>query len=416
MARPLRAARRILPWPGPISANARRLLLANLFSSTAVGAIAVVYNLYLVDLHYGLGVVGLLSAVSTVAVAGASLSVSVLAQRFSARRIMLAGTALLLLASLAVTVLTSVPALFALSVLSGAGAALAGNLVGPTLMEECPPAQQAHLFSAYFAVANGGAMLGSLLSSLVALLAGLLALSGGGDGILAHRLVLAGGALVGLAALPLLARLTPPAPIDHGEGASQIKRLIAPARAHPGRDLAAILVAVAILAASLGLGMPFINVYFEQVAHATTSQIGLIFSVTSALTTVTTFAAPALAERFGKLQAFTATRVLSAPCLMLLAWHVPLAAAAGAFLWRNILGNISGALDNNFMFEVLPPWSRARAAGWRAAVFNASTALTSYGAGLLITAIGYSPLFVASGVLTILAMAIYFGYFRFTSA
>jgi predicted MFS family arabinose efflux permease len=134
------------------------------------------------------------------------------------------------------------------------------------------------------------------------------------------------------------------------------------------------------------------------------------------VTTVTTFAAPALVTRFGKLETFTGARMLCAPCFLLLAWHVPLAAAAAAYLARNILGNISGALDNNFMLEVLPPWSRARAAGWRAAVFNASTALTSYAAGLLVAAVGYSPLFAAAAALNVLAMAIYFCYFRFVPA
>ena len=189
-------------------------------------------------------------------------------------------------------------------------------------------------------------------------------------------------------------------------------RTAAPPRLHPERDLAAILVAVAFLAASLGIGMPFINVYFAQVTHATTSQIGLIFSVAAGIATLTTFAGPPLAARFGKLPAFAGTRLLSAPCLLLLAWHVPLGVAAVAFLGRAILGNIAGALDNNYMLEILPPALRARASGWRTAVFNTATALTSYGAGLLLTRVGYSPLFVVSAILTVVAMVIYIGYFR----
>jgi predicted MFS family arabinose efflux permease len=178
----------------------------------------------------------------------------------------------------------------------------------------------------------------------------------------------------------------------------------------------AILVAVAFLSVSIGLSMPFINVYFAEVTHATTSQIGLIFSVASGVATVTTFGAPALAARMGKLPAFVSTRILSAPCLLLMAWHVPLSVAAAAFLVRNILGNISGALDNNFMLELMPPTQRARASGWRAAVFNSCTALSSYGAGVLLTRVGYSPLFVASAGLTVLSPVIYFAYFRFLPA
>ncbi|GAC1402512.1 MAG: hypothetical protein NVSMB65_19600 [Chloroflexota bacterium] len=408
-----RVAHGIIPSLGSISPNARRLLLGNLLSATGQGAVGVVYNLYLVDLHQGLDIIGLLSAISTVAVAVTALFSGLLLRRWPARRIMLAGTAVLAAAIIGPALLTNRAALVAFSIMGGIGAALASNLVGYTLMEEGPPEQQAHLFSAYFAVVSGGGMVGGLLSSLVALFATMFSLPGGGDSVLAHRLVLVGGGLMSMLAVPFLAAMTAPRPLDESAGGRRVRRTAAPPRANPERDLAAILVAVAFLAASLGLAMPFINVYFAQVAHATTSQIGLIFSVAAGIATLTTFGGPALAQRFGKLPTFVGARLITAPCLLLLAWHVPLGLAAAAFLMRNIMGNISGALDTNYMLEVLPPALRARASGWRTAVFNAATALTSYGAGILLTRVGYTPLFATAAALTVVSMVVYASYFHF---
>jgi len=411
--RALDGLRGTIPAAGSLTPNVRRLMLATVLSAAGLGAIGVVYNLYLVDLHYGLDMVGLLGAVSTVGAAGASLLVSTLLLRWTAREVMVAGTALVTVTLLAVTVLTSAPALLTLSLLSGAGLALAGNLVGLLLMEEGAAEQQAKLFSTYFALATGGATLGALLSTLVSSVAGALALAGGGDGALAHRLVLVAGSLVVGLSLPALIGLRPRAAEGRDRGGHQAANSEGQQRPNPGRDLAVILVSVACVAASLSLALPFLNVYFKQVIHASTSQIGVLFSVAAAVPTLTTFAGPYFVARIGKLPTFVLARLLSAPCILLLAWHLPLGLAAACVVGRNVLGSISGALDNNYMLEILPPWLRARASGWRAATFNGVAAVATYGGGLLVGVVGYPPLFVAGAVLTVLAMAIYYGYFRF---
>jgi len=412
--RALDGLRGTIPAPGSLTPNVRRLMLATVLNAAGLGAIGVVYNLYLVDLRYGLDMVGLLGAVSTVGAAGASLLVSTLLLRWTAREVMVAGTALVTVTLLAVTVLTSAPALLTLSLLSGAGLALAGNLVGLLLMDEGAAEQQAKLFSTYFALATGGATLGALLSTLVSSVAGALALAGGGDGALAHRLVLVAGSLVVGLSLPPLIGLRPRAAEGRGRGGRQAANSEGrQQRPNPGRDLAVILVSVACVAASLSLALPFLNVYFKQVIHASTSQIGVLFSVAAAVPTLTTFAGPYFVARIGKLPTFVLARLLSAPCILLLAWHLPLGLAAACVVGRNVLGSISGALDNNYMLEILPPWLRARASGWRAATFNGVAAVATYGGGLLVGVVGYPPLFVAGAVLTVLAMAIYYGYFRF---
>jgi len=207
--------------------------------------------------------------------------------------------------------------------------------------------------------------------------------------------------------------LRPRAAEGRGRGSRLAANSEGQQRPNPGRDLAVILVSVACVAASLSLALPFLNVYFKQVIHASTSQIGVLFSVAAAVPTLTTFAGPYFVARIGKLPTFVLARLLSAPCFLLLAWHLPLGLAAACVVGRNILGSISGALDNNYMLEILPPWLRARASGWRAATFNGVAAVATYGGGLLVGVVGYPPLFVAGAVLTVLAMAIYYGYFRF---
>lgn len=412
-AHPLGQFRRRLAIFSAYQRNARLLLYANLCINTGVGVFGVVYNLYLVALGYNLQVVGLLSAVNTLTTGVASLTISSLLHRYPMRNIMMIGSVLLTFGSLGAAFITPLPLLIAFSMCSGMGVALSNTPASLVMMENSTAADRSQLFSAFFAVFTGGATLGGLLSGIIpGLLAPLPLFHSQGLGTFRATMLVA--VILLSVALPFFSRMAAPEPRSPAQATDTPTSILHRMRINPYRDLTVILAAVLLLSCSLGIVVPFFNLYFAEVLHASASQVGFIFSAASIAATIFTFSAPALANRMGKLRAFVAMRLVSVPVLIILVFHAPLLLAAALFVLRNVTGNISGSLDNNFMMDTLPPSVRAVAASGRSSVFNIAWAVSSFIGGALILAVGYSPLFVISAVMTVLSLIVYFGYFAAT--
>jgi MFS family permease len=153
--------------------------------------------------------------------------------------------------------------------------------------------------------------------------------------------------------------------------------------------------ATALTAVSLGVIYPLFNVYFATVHHASPATIGVIFAASSVVCTFAVLLGP-IAARRGSLPALVAMRVLSAPVLLLF-WVQPgLAVASVAYIVRNILGGLTGVLENAFAMEVVPSRLRAAVASWRAFSFNAAWTGASLVAGVVVARFGFDIIFVIS--------------------
>lgn len=396
---------------GQFSRNVRLLLTANLLVNAGIGFFVVLFNLYLMAVGKPLGFLGELSAANTVATAAASLTTRALLRRYDARLVMTGGILVFGLAALAEVYITADAALLALTSLAGAGIALATTPASPYLAEHSSPGERAHVFSVFFAVLTGGLTLGSFASGLLPLLVVGRLPGFSATSLSTYRFELTVAcAVILLAAVPY-SRLAAGHLGQQGLGVPEVET---PLRASTTRDVGAMLVAVGVIAASLGLIAPFYNLYFAAVTHATPTEIGFIFSLTSILTTVATLSSAALGRGMGRLLAFNLARLLSVGCLVALALNSTLLVAAVAYMGYSILLNVAAAIDYNFVMELLPAQRRQSAASLRVAVFNGCSALTSIGAGALIQAHGYRPAFLLAAAGMLISAVLYFGYFHMT--
>jgi len=402
----------------------RRLLWGTLCMNVGAGVFGVLFNLYLVALGYRLDFIGLVAAMSTVAQAASGPVIGWLLQRVSARTVMMAGSAALAVCWALSALVTSSAALAGATIGAGIGYAATTIPASPYMMEQATRRQRSHLFSAYFASATIGAMVGSILSGIVPALAGVLAVGAtrGGHGLDIAALVAQDrlGMLVGAmftalgvwylagmsrAAQPDAEGETPTAPNAANTIANTtIMEERPPERSR--RDVLVMLVATGTIAVTMGATLPFFNVYYQSRFQASTGTISVIFTLSGLVCAVMAFVAPAIG-RGSRLRGFTVTRLLTAPAYLLLLVHPGLALAAVAYIARNSLGTISGSLENTFAMEVLPPRLRGMVAGWRSLAFNVGWSVGSLLAGVVVAWRGYEAIFAGSMALIVLGSAAY---------
>lgn len=407
MSRAVRAYLRVFV---SLSPNARRLLLGNLCINVGVGSFGVLFNLYLVALGRSLSFVGLVAAITTVGQAAVAPLVGGALRRYGAREVMIAGTALMALASALSALLTESVLLALAAGLSGAAFSVATIPAAPYMMEHATARQRGHLFSAYFASNTTGGMIGSLLSGAVPALAIALLGSRGHGAVLADRLGLLAGAAATGVGIWLLWGLR-----EEAATAASADRPIPPAEApaegeHTRPDVLVMLAATGLIALSMGAILPFFNVYFSARLHAGTAEIGTIYAFSGLICTGAAFLAPVVG-RWGRLPGFSAARVLTAPIFLFFWLHPGLSLAAVAYIGRNAMGTISGALENAFAMEIMPARLRGVVASWRSFAFNAAWSLGSLIAGIVVAALGYDVVFIAGAALTLLGSGLYFTRF-----
>jgi predicted MFS family arabinose efflux permease len=104
-------------------------------------------------------------------------------------------------------------------------------------------------------------------------------------------------------------------------------------------------------------------------------------------------------------------RALSAPVILVLWVNPGLAVAFMAYVGRNILGQITGVLENTFSMEIVPAQMRAAVASWRTFSYNVGWSVASVIAGVVVVHLGFDPIFLASALLTLAGAATWYQRF-----
>jgi predicted MFS family arabinose efflux permease len=227
--------------------------------------------------------------------------------------------------------------------------------------------------------------------------------------------LLVGGALAALGVVPLLLaddrRIAEP-PASGGARPAPAGAPSAPPRSLR-RDMAAMIVAVACLAAATALVVAFFNVFLRDEIGVRTEAIGTIFALGALMMAPASLGAPALARRWGSIPTIALSRLLVVPLIALLLLPSPgLALAATAFVGRQALMSIGQPLDNAYIMELVPARLRARAAALRTLAWNGGWAAATALGGLAIVWLGYRAIFLAAVGLTLASVIVHWRAFR----
>ena len=399
-----------------LGANAGHFLRATVCLWVGNGIFGVLFNLYLVSLGYNVTFVAILAAVSTVGQAAVSFVLGPVLRIWPARKVMLVATAAAACMMALSALLRPAAALVMVTALLGASIAAAAIPASPFISSQAPFKRRAHLFSAFSAAATLGSMAGSLISGVLPLVCTLIPAIGN-HALSQDRIGLLLGAVITGLGVWSLWQITD-ATVEDTEQV-QPAALHADVAAHDTarRNVLVMMAATALIALALGLIYPLFNMYFATVHHASTASIGLLFAVSGVFCTVAAFLAP-VAARMGVPTGFVITRVLTAPVFLILFFQPGFAVASLAYVLRNVLGQITGTLENTFTMEVVPPSLRAAAANWRTFAYNVAWTVASVISGVVVAHFGFPCVFVASAVLTVAGSLVWYWGFvpvRFSS-
>jgi len=388
------------------------LVATALIGFTVSGGIySVLLNLYLLRLGYGPQFIGLVNAMSPLAVVLTSFLAGLAGERWGSRNAMIVGIALAALGSSALalggTTTGTLRDSWILSTYFCVGVGLALYMVNVTtfLMDASSLQERNHVFSARITFLPLAGFLGSLVGGW---LPGILApaLHTSLHQPTAYRIVLlTAGVLLLPAVFTLLAAPEPK---------STASRQESPSRGPTGSPVATIaLVAFIGFLRVMGEGAPraFINVYLDAVLHVPLAQIGLLIGIARLLAVPAGLVMPLISARWGtgRTVAFGACGVALGllPLALLPHW---LAAGIG-FMAMTALAAIARSAFIVFAMESVPPRWRGTMSGATTMSASISWAATAYGGGYLVQGIGYRGVFLIGAALTLAGASLF--WFRF---
>ena len=382
----------ILP-PG-VSRDARLLLAARALRALCDGCVALLLPAYLLALGFGTWEVGLLSSVTLLGSALATLAVGMWGHLAGRRQLLLAAallmaaTGLLFAASSAFWPLLVVAFVGTLNPSSG-DVSVFVPLEHAGLAQAAPAPARTALFARYSLIGALCAALGALAAALPDWLAGQ-----GMDRLAALRamFVVYGG--TGLAIWLLYRRLPAPAPAQQSDP---------PAALGASRGVVVRMAALFSLDSFAGglVVNALLALWLFQRFDMSLAAAGGFFFWAGLLTALSQLAARWIAERIGLLNTMVFTHIPASVCLILAAFAPGLPAALALLLLRSALSQMDVPVRSAFVIAMVTPPERAAAASFTAVPRSLAAALSPSIGGALLAAGWLAAPLVACGALKI---------------
>jgi MFS family permease len=386
--------------------NARLYLLNVVLSGISMGVYRLIFNFYVLSLGYDEALLGQLITVSNLTSLIVALPAGYLADLLGRKRSLLVGGALTSAAIAGMVIWPERSVLFALQVLMGAAQSIWAVTMAPFLMENSGEEERTYLFSFGHGLQMVSAFVGNWIGGYLPGWMGTWQNVSATDS-LAYGwsiVVVAGMFAFGLLPLILLRR--------HrlaGEGRS-VFAPITYAMENPVL-LGKLIVPTLVTSIGAGLIMPFMNVFFRVVHEQPDPVIGTLFAWGSLAMGVGLLAAPALAERIGKIQVVVITQALSVPFLILLGFAPWFWLSAAAYYVRLTLMNMSNPVYQTFVMESVETSARATVASLTTMAWNFGWAFSPTISGSLQVKYGFGPPFLGTITLYIVAITMYWAFF-----
>ena len=388
------------------SRNARLYLLSEAIYGTATGIFQLLFNFYVLSLGYNAAILGNMVAARSMTSLIVALPCGFLTNRIGRRNSIVISIAGFSASVVFMLLFPSTLMFIAMNVVQGLAQALSGVAMGPFLMENSKEAERTYLFS----LASGmrmtavsiGQWIGGYLPTWFALRLAINAMDAQSYSLSLWAVALSGF----LAVLPMLF-------IPNQVSAEAGRSAFAPVsfiRKHPGKFERLILPTL-ITSVGAGLIMPFMNVFFRNVHQQSDTSIGIIFAWGSLAMGLGLVVAPALAERFGKIQVVVGTQALSVPFLIMLGFSPWFGIVLVAYYARTMLMNMSTPIYSTFVMEQVDPDSRGMLASLTSMAWNFGWALSPTISGYLQVRHGFGPSFTLTILLYSIAIGMYYVWF-----
>jgi MFS family permease len=381
------------------------LLTARALRAFADGFVAVLLPAYLLALGHGQLEVGLLSTVTLMGSALATLAVGRWGHIFSMRRLMLGAAILMAATGLGFASLSSLWPLLVVAFMgplnpSGGDVSVFLPLEHTVLATAAPADSRTSIFARYSFFGSIFGAVGALAAAVPDWLAG----SAGLQIVDALRLMFVLYAAIGLAVWALYLRM-PRAP------AAEVRVAVplGPSRAIVWK--LASLFSVDSFAGGLVVNALLALWLFERFGMSLTAA-GAFFFWTGLFSAASQLAAPALARRIGLINTMVFTHIPASLCLIAAAFASSMHVALGLLLLRSVLSQMDVPARSAYVMSVVTPAERPAAASFTAVPRSLASAISPSLTGAMFAAGAMAAPLVACGVLKIAYDLALFAAFR----
>lgn len=369
------------------------------------------FNIYMLQSGVTREFLGMVNSLPSLAGLLLGIPIGRLSDRMGRRQALIIGVSLSSLSFLGQVTFKEPVLILVMSALTGVFNMLLIVSVSPLMMKLSDVNNRTLLFSLNYGLQTLAGAVGSLFAGqLPALFGGLLRVES--TSAVAYQAVLITTILVGTTALiPLWLMKEPPTHQTQSGSGSRITGR------QPG--LTRMIVKLAIPNFLIGIGaailIPYMNVFFKDRFEISDSLLGLLFSLSSLFIGVGSLIGPRLTARLGGKIRTVAFTQLASVLFMLMIGFVPVVWIAGvAFLIRAALMNMSAPLYSAFCMEQTPERQQGFVSSVMNIAWQVGWSVGPYISGLVQVRYGFTPLFIATTVLYLLAIGGMWIFFRDT--
>lgn len=391
---------------GSFQPNARLYLFSVILTGAAMGVYRLLFNFYVLSLGYDEALLGTLITTSSLTALLAALPMGYLVDTIGHKTSLIVGGAILSLAVVGMVIYPTALMFVLMNIVLGLAQSLTGVTMGPFLMENSGDKERTYLFSftsgLQMASAFFGNWIGGYLPTWLAAAQGVSPTSP--QAYAASLAAIAMGGAAGILPLFFLRSLN----------IARDKRSVFTPLSYFGKHsrlLGKLILPMLVTSFGAGLIMPFMNVFFRNVHNQPDPVIGAMFAWGSLAMGIGLLIAPPLADRYGKIQLVVITQALSIPFLIMLGFAPWFALSAAAYYVRLTLMNMSLPVYQTFVMEKVDPSARATVASLVSMANNVGWAFSPQISGWIQVNYGFQPAFVATLVLYIISIFLYWRFF-----
>jgi MFS family permease len=395
---------------GTFDRSARLFLVATILDGTVFSAWNLFFNFYILGRGFDRGYLGLVNAMPSIGALIFGIPLGVLSDRIGRKPAMLLGVAVSVVSiAMEVTVLDPTLILF-FAFLQGLGSTLYYLSQAPFMMKVSNEENRAMLFSLNWGLVTISGAVGSLFAGQLPAIFGQL-LGVAPRSATAYQAVLVLSAFLSLLTLIPLGMIREPDEEGGDELTPQVRLPIWRIVLRP------LTIRLALPNLVIGFGaailIPYMNVFFVERFALSDQRLGVLFSLSALLTGVGTMVGPRLAVRLGgKIMAVVATQGASLLFLMVLGFSPYMLLAEISFLLRGALMNMAMPLYSAFVMEQTPARERGTVNSVVELSWRVGWAVGPYISGVVQESYGFTPLFLATGVLYAVSIGLTWVFFR----
>jgi predicted MFS family arabinose efflux permease len=385
--------------------NVKLLLARSFVICLYTGIYGILFNLYILNLGYGADFLGLVLSTHVLASSAMSVPAGILCDRFDKKKLMVISGLLSTLAAVPLYLFSSPLSLLFFSIAGGVFVSISSVTLTPLLAENCRKDDTVHVFSANSSISWIASILGCALGGVMPGMWGTFM----GLKMDSFRLTLLSSIVLLVMGLAIMVMLKEKkdAPKCHCSTFSLKDIKFSP-------DVLKFTLTSLTFGAASGMIVPYFNVYFTQSLHMSVLDVGIISALAGAVMLLGFVITPYMTSRIGKIRSAVATKMLSAPFLLLMAFTKSFLVAAAAYVAYMFFINMAGPATTSFQMEQIKQKEQGFAVGMMMTGSYVAVSASTFISGLLISRGNYLMPFIGTCAFYVITAGLLYYYFKDT--